>query len=311
MEIGMSDSDEHAELDNNEQFGGSPMADNFRTMLCVDGSASKPSKRPVYHVEVEDKRPPKIKRFRHRDGVLALLDKNVLDDLPTPILITVDVPLGLPADYAEVRKLNGGFLSWLSHRPGKDWRKLVVNSIAEQDARHPFVVFKKDEKKAEGKFPLRRCEELTKGESLYWCVGGKQVGKAALQFWHDALIPLRDEFQDKLAVWPFESTKRKSVIVAECYPAMLYDQIWRRRVTKTNPCDIVDAVLEKQREDLCVHVDDKTWLHGVSSEDEFDMLTVALDTAKVGGEQAKILSRQDLPVIKNVEGWMIFLDDPT
>jgi len=170
---------------------------NFKTVLCVDGSASKHSKRPVYCVRPE--RSPAITRFRHSDGVLAALDKGHQSELPRPILITVDVPIGLPAAFQEVWREFNGFLPWLDARRDADWDNIVVDSVAKQTARSPFVVCKKGEKKVGGRFPLRKCEEITQGESLYWCVGGKQVGKAALQFWRDTLVRLKSELRDELA----------------------------------------------------------------------------------------------------------------
>jgi hypothetical protein len=80
--------------------------DKFATVLYVDGSASKQSKRPVYRFRQEQS--PHINRLRHADGVVAILDNEKMELL----------------------------------------------------------------------------------ESLYWCVGGKQVGKAAVQFWRDTLVPL-------------------------------------------------------------------------------------------------------------------------
>lgn len=60
-----------------------------------------------------------------------------------------------------------------------------------------------------------RGQKSQNGESLYWCVGGKQVGKAALQFWHDTLQPLRRHFGVRLSAWPFESIEGKRGVVDE------------------------------------------------------------------------------------------------
>jgi hypothetical protein len=279
------------------------MNGHFRTSLCVDGSASQPNKRPIYHVAVTEEA-TMIHRWREERGILAICETTIR--APTPVLVTADVPIGLPYGFPEVFG-EARFVDWLANRQG-NWRELVADSVANQTIDRPFVVCKKGEKKYDGNFPLRRCEQMTQGESLYWCVGGKQVGKAALQFWHDTLLPLRRAFGDRLAVWPFEPIDGKDVVVAECYPAMLYQAVWNRRVTKSNPCDVVDAIAvarEKQL-NLC---DDKTWLHAASSEDEFDMFTTAMAIASWKCDPDSFLTAPQDDRIRNVEGWMIGLRD--
>lgn len=276
--------------------------ERFATVLCVDGSASKKSKRPVYRFRRNAS--PQIDRFRHADGVLAVLESKQNMALPRPLLITVDVPIGLPAGYPCVWKEFGGFLPWLDERREDEWKSMVVDSVAKQTPQSPFVVCRKDEKKLAGQFPLRLCEARTRGESLYWCVGGKQVGKAALQFWRDTLLPLRKGLGSELAVWPFEPICGKSVVVAECYPAMLHQATWGKRVTKTSPTDVVDVLFSRFEDEvgLCDH---KTWLHAASSEDEFDIFTTAVAVASQGGITGELLMAPE--VAKPVEGWMLML----
>lgn len=277
---------------------------SFQTILCVDGSANKPSKRPVFRVDTMNAQG--ISRYRHEKGVAAIAESEEWRRLPKPILITVDVPIGLPNAFEDVWRDYRGFLPWLRQREGRDWRELVAESIGDQEAKRPFVVCKKGERKADGHFPLRRCERLTQGESVYWCVGGKQVGKAALQFWHDTLLPLSRHFGSRLAVWPFEALEGKEVVIAECYPTILYQQVWGRRVTKSSACDVVDAVDEKRQHKprLCC---DKTWLHAASSEDDFDMFTTAIAVAEAEGNPEMLFAAPD--DARPVEGWMLLLPD--
>jgi len=115
-----------------------PTVKTFAKVLCVDGSANKQSKRPVYRLR--QKPSPSINRFRHSDGVLAILDKKLELELLRPLLITVDVPIGLPAAFQEVWKEFGGFLPWLDGRLKADWETVVVDSVEKQTPRSPFVV---------------------------------------------------------------------------------------------------------------------------------------------------------------------------
>ena len=273
----------------------------FRTCLCVDGSVRDPRKRPMYCVTVENGR-PRVRRCPTNADVLGIRK----GEFERPILVTADVPIGLPSGFQEVYGCRT-FIRWLENRMNRQgWTDLVTDSVASQSPQRPFVVCKRGESKYDGRFPRRVCEEKTNGESLYWCVGGKQVGKAALHFWHRTLLPLREHLGDDLAIWPFESIEEKNVVIAECYPAILYNRVWGRRVTKTNPYDVVDAVYEEKR-NLADYCDDKTWLHGVSSDDEFDMLTTALAIARWNCQPCHFLTAPDEDLIRTVEGWMLGL----
>lgn len=275
---------------------------NFETVLCVDGSCGKESKRPVYRYRRDEG--PVISRFRHSKGVLSVLDRAMDSELPRPILITADVPIGLPAKFDQVWRQFGGFLPWLDARATAGWDSIVVDSVAKQTAESPFVVCQKDEKKARGQFPLRKCDEIAQGESVYWCVGVKQVGKAALQFWRDTLVPLRRYFGSEVGVWPFDCISDKAIVIAECYPAILHARVWGRRVTKSNPLDVVDAVFDRLQRERHLS-DEKTWLHAASSEDDFDIFTVAVVIAEVAGEPDKLFSAPESAT--PVEGWMLML----
>src|SRR5262245_42390977 len=79
---------------------------------------------------------------------LAILDKNQFPALPRPMLISRGrFPIGLPSAYQEVWQEFHGFLPWLDARLKADWETIVVDSIANQSQRSPFVVCKKGEKK--------------------------------------------------------------------------------------------------------------------------------------------------------------------
>ena len=183
---------------------------------------------------------------------------------------------------------------------------MVAHSVREQTPVSPFVDLAKGEKKASGRFPLRKCDTATKAESLYWCVGAKQVGKAALHFWRECLLPLRQELKGGLAVWPFEQHIGKSVVVAECYPASLYRSVYGRVVRKTSGSDVASAVhsLWQRQPGIC---DQLTWLQAASSEDDFDMFSTAVALLQKAAEMSAIL--QSPTEAAPVEGWMLLLGD--
>jgi hypothetical protein len=76
---------------------------------------------------------------------------------------------------------------------------------------------------------LRLCERGGDGQrqacSLFWTLGGNQVGKAALCGWKEVLIPALTN--DSVGLWPFDGAlesllTEKQVVIAETYPAECY-----------------------------------------------------------------------------------------
>ena len=70
----------------------------------------------------------------------------------------------------------------------------------------------------------RRCERSA--EALFWLVGPKQVGKAAISGWRDLLVPA-SAIDTSLSIWPFDGRlsdllARPGIVVAETYPADTY-----------------------------------------------------------------------------------------
>jgi hypothetical protein len=84
---------------------------------------------------------------------------------------------------------------------------------------------------------LRACERATasrsRAESVFWTVGAKQVGKAALSGWRDVLIPARGR---GARLWPFDgrlsSLACHALTLAETYPAEAYRHLGMNRTVK-------------------------------------------------------------------------------
>ncbi|WP_430258287.1 DUF429 domain-containing protein [Neorhizobium sp. IRS_2294] len=77
---------------------------------------------------------------------------------------------------------------------------------------------------------LRRCERATADRqaacSLFWTLGGNQVGKAALAGWRDVILPRMAD----VGLWPFDGnlsdlTASHCVVIAETYPGDVYGQL--------------------------------------------------------------------------------------
>jgi len=225
------------------------------TVFCIDGSGNKNQKaadrkRPIYRLDCESKR---ISRPLLPEGESAydFFLRHIEDDaVPKPIVIATDVPLGLPADPVDVLQAVGAksFLLWLVQtfrrlkRFKQTWREgLIASGPAGRTALKPFVSIAEGDKIEGAIRAKRRCDEWSKAESVY-CVdhGGKQVGKAALQFWFEVLLPLRRKFKKRVAVWPFQALECKDIIITECYPAecqrMVYETTVKKRVAVHRCC---------------------------------------------------------------------------
>ncbi len=140
-----------------------------------------------------------------------------------PILIAADIPIGLPSQPSDVYKTVKAktFLEWLGAVKGRlaadrqTWREgLIAAGVAQRSAVRPFVSIGKGEEIGVLR-AKRACDKASNAESVY-CLdhGGKQVGRAALQLWFEVLLPLRRQFQQRLAVWTFEPWDQAEVIVA-------------------------------------------------------------------------------------------------
>lgn len=169
-------------------------------------------------------------RERARDGV---------------VLAGFDFPIGLPAAYAEKAGI-GAFRPWLAALGSAPWEQFgeVCSRPDEISLHRPFYPMRPGGTghahllRGLGveafEALLRRCERATltrpAAECLFWTLGGKQVGKAAITGWRDLLAPaLADPARD-VALWPFEGTLGKLLasrkgVVAEIYPAEAYRHV--------------------------------------------------------------------------------------
>jgi hypothetical protein len=245
-----------------------------------------------------------------------------IDEAPRPVVIAADVPVGLPAEPADVFEFLrvNTFLDWLSasqerlQSDGRHWRDgLIAKGVSGRTSLTPFVSICKGD--GIGDFAgLRKCDRLSGGESVY-CMdhGGKQVGKAALQFWFDVLMPLREKFKEALSVWPFESRASKEVVIAECYPAKCQRMVYPQRISKRQAVG-ADGMFGRAQALSWLYNDanpcgisTNTWIHAASSEDEFDMFTTAFAIRSLMQDGAEIFWHPgDLDCILR-EGWMLGL----
>jgi len=169
----------------------------------------------------------------------SLLDRLTHRSGDGPVLVGFDFPIGLPEAYARRAGIQG-FREVLSALGEGRWSRFyeVAESADEIGLTRPFYprrpggTLQAHLTKGLGVESmtdlLRACERRhgTRGaaSSLFWTLGGKQVGKAAIIGWRDVLAPaLRSPHLD-LALWPFDGSLHellagRGMVVAETYPA--------------------------------------------------------------------------------------------
>jgi hypothetical protein len=153
-----------------------------------------------------------------------------------------DFPIGVPAFYAKRAGISSfrTLLKRLGHRKWKNFCS-VCDKPDQISVHRPF--YPNDKFKGRRKEDLfrghsvsslepllRRCERGGNGHKqaccLFWTLGAKQVGKAAIIGWLDVLAPaLRN--RGPVSLWPFDGPLPSllvpgNVVVAEMYPAECY-----------------------------------------------------------------------------------------
>lgn len=154
------------------------------------------------------------------------------------VLAGFDFPIGLPARYANMIGLTD-FRSALPRLGRDQWRDFYqpAESHADISLGRPFYPNASgragEHKRAHllSKLELRDMRDLKRrcehqAESLFWLIGPKQVGKAAISGWKDLLAPAL-ESDDAVSIWPFDGRlsdllERPGIVVAETYPAEMY-----------------------------------------------------------------------------------------
>lgn len=296
-------------------------------IYVVDGSGDKnrrqaERKRPIYELDLQSM---SIRRLLPSKGQSTReVFQSALAELShdESALIAADVPIGIPAEPRDVYESIGetDFIGWLeaiaSSHSGREqgaefnWRdELIANGVANRSATQPFVSLGKGEKRGgwDGK---RQCDLAAGAESIY-CVdhGAKQVGKAALQFWWEVMIPIRQQHAGETAIWPFEDPQQARITFAECYPALCHRHVFGSGVSKRNPIAVATALIDLQSQnELTVGVETPTWIHAASSEDEFDMFTTAIAMASFAQSGKDLFACPDSDSIREIEGWIIGLD---
>ena len=169
----------------------------------------------------------------------VFLDEAFVAGVRGRVLLGFDFPIGVPAAYG-VRTGLGSFLAALAIFGTGEWAAFfsVAADLHEVRLERPFYPDKSVKGSKQPPFvaalgfahfdELRRICERRDGRkpagTLFWTLGGNQVGKAALAGWQEIIRPAMAR---GARLWPYEGdlsalAGRSGVVLAETYPAEAY-----------------------------------------------------------------------------------------
>ena len=272
---------------------------------------------------------------RYQVVSLAAAGRDLLGDVrrryrPSTVLAGFDFPLGLPRGYAQAAGVEsfGEFLGQVGSPPWDEFEN-VASGPAEISLRRPFYPDRPGGTRRSdlhaglglsGQHLRRRCDG-TDAETLFWTLGAKQVGKAALNGW--AMLRQAQAGGAEIALWPFAGPLSSllagpvRVVAAETYPREFYRRIGappRAGWSKRRRADRLQCIpgLLRWAGQLGVSWDGDVMERvtegcsgGPTGEDEFDAVVGVLGMISVvTGAVAPGVPADD-PAVTAIEGWIL------
>ncbi|MFW6336758.1 MAG: DUF429 domain-containing protein [Phycisphaeraceae bacterium] len=252
------------------------------------------------------------------------------------LALGLDLPIGLPAAYAKRCGVRD-FRDLLPRLGRGEWDTFfdVAEQAAEISLRRPFYPNRGRSGVRQSHLVrglgletsadlLRRCDHATAQRnaagSLFWTVGAKQVGKAAISGWREVVTPLLDALGDRAGLWPFDGEwghlqRHHSLVIAETYPAEFYARFgfprsgWSKRKPDDRRQRFHEAVQWTRSQPITLGLAlryraDAGFGRGGDGEDAFDSAIgtlgmVACVTGSLGHEEPRD------PTARRVEGWIL------
>jgi hypothetical protein len=267
-------------------------------------------------------------------SLAAAPDGDLLADLadryrPFRAVLGFDFPIGLPRAYAAAVGAPSfpDFLGQLGAPPWLEFER-VAGQPAEISLRRPFYPARPGGTRRQHLYDglglsaqqvRRRCDG-NDAETLFWTLGGKQAGKAALHGWR--MLRHASGSGADIALWPFAGPLEALLagparfVVAETYPREFYQYagVPRGRWSKRRPADRLRAApgvlswagLLGVRWDAAVRARVAAGCSpGPAGEDEFDAIVGLLGMIGVltGAIEAGVPAGDDAVV--TTEGWIL------
>jgi len=251
---------------------------------------------------------------------------------PGPLLVGVDFPIGVPAAYGAATGL-ANFAELLATVGSGVWDRWfdVCDDRTDIGIHRPFYPIRPGGRLREHLLTglgncsaadlLRVCERKTGQRpaacSLFWTLGGNQVGKAAQAGWREVLQPQGA----RIALWPFDGALHdllggERTIVAETYPGDTYHRlgitrrpVWSKRsqAGRQSVAPHLQAWLAQrghaQAAGLTAAINDGFGAHP-SGEDRFDALVGLFGMLDVV-EGYRAEGHPADPQVQRWEGWVL------
>jgi hypothetical protein len=260
----------------------------------------------------------------------GLLDGLAAAASPGLAVAGFDFAIGLPLAYARAAGISSfpAFLDVLGSPPWQEFG-LVAAQASEISLGRPFYPARPGGTRRDHLYQglgltareLRRQCEGRDAETLFWTLGGKQVGKAALAGWQ--LLAAARRRQPPLALWPFAGPLPKlldggaGVVAAETYPREYYRYVrpgpasrWSKR-RRADRLAWIPGIL-RWAESLGVGWDagvrsrvEDGLSAGPDGEDEFDAVIGLLGMIAVITGTLPSGEPDDDPAVTTVEGWIL------
>jgi hypothetical protein len=245
------------------------------------------------------------------------------------VLIGFDFPIGVPRSYAERVGITD-FRSILPLLGQDEWHLFyeVASTPEEITARRPFYPSRPGGTRqahlmhalnaASMHDLLRRCERglpwRPPASSLFWTLGPKQVGKAAIAGWRDVLSPAIRAGMP-VSLWPYDGPlnallKRRGLVVVETYPAESYRHLGIRVRRKGDARHRAAAAPElfaaaKSSNAVLSPAARRSVERGFPSDDDFDACAGLLAMLLVVRGIRKTGEPEDDNAVGLVEGWIL------
>jgi hypothetical protein len=164
------------------------------------------------------------------------------------VVVGFDFPIGVPATYASRAGVDR-FPDFLAQLGGDGWGQFydVAEKWEQVGVRRPFYPMRNGKKGEVTQRDLldglgvssmdellRICDRPTTSRGaacpIFWTLGGKQVGKAAIIGWREVLTPALNDAEMDVGLWPFDGSldqlvQQKQVVIVETYPAEACTQL--------------------------------------------------------------------------------------
>ncbi|MFN7931749.1 MAG: hypothetical protein U0R19_00405 [Bryobacteraceae bacterium] len=221
-----------------------------------------------------------------------------------PAVVGFDFPIGMPAAYCRA----AGF-SHFFECLNIDWTPSNRPSLAQPFFPHPPNRKMPELEAALGMKRdawLRECDRRAKAGPLFWLVGAKQVGRAAISGWKEVLRVRPEGWK----IWPFEAVDaQRDKWVAEIYPALGYPSNFGKRDPARRRAYASELILRAERLRLRLTEDLKTSVREgfgprPEGEDPFDAFVGLLGMV----ESSQQVPFPDAPVdaeVRQLEGWIM------